>query len=170
MAFVASPGHDANCLFMIALIHVGFVGNPAAAWRYPISLGCNSSLHTLCMASVFGGCSGSNSVDGFIVKTVSEFLLRTIGMRGTCHSFAFLFYHPCNIACLVTNTIVSLALYMLISLSLKTVIYPESAILGMLRREFSVMVGTMCISLAGWQMSCGSLLMVLAAVCVVSGS
>ena len=26
-----SPGHDANCLFLMATIHCGFVGNPAAA-------------------------------------------------------------------------------------------------------------------------------------------
>jgi hypothetical protein len=59
---------------------------------------------------------------------------------------------------------------MLISSSSKTVMYPASAISGMLRREFSVMVGTMCISLAGWRMSCSSLLIVSAAVCVPSGS
>jgi hypothetical protein len=122
------------------------------------------------MALVGGGRSGRNLVGGFIVKTMSMFLLRTIGMRGMRHSFAFLSYHPRNIACLVTTTFVSLASYMLISLSSKTVMYPASAILGMLRREFLVMVGTMCISLAGWQMSCGSLLMVSAAVCVLSGS
>jgi len=26
-----SPGHDAYCLFLMAVIHCGFVGNPAAA-------------------------------------------------------------------------------------------------------------------------------------------
>jgi hypothetical protein len=122
------------------------------------------------MALVGGGCSGRNSVGGFVVKTVSVFLLRTIGMRGMRHSFAYLSYHPYNIACLFTNTFVFLALYMLISLSSKTVMYLASAILGMLRREFSVMVGTMCISLAGWGMSYGSSLMVFAAVRVPSGS
>ncbi len=107
---------------------------------------------------------------GFVVKTVSVFLLRTIGMKGMCHSFTVLSYHPHIIACPVTNTFVSLVLYMLISLSSKTVMYPASAILGMLRREFLVMVGTMCISLASWRMSCGSLLMVSPTVRVPSGS
>ncbi len=167
---MVSPGHDANCLFLIALIHVSFVGNPAAAWRYRISSGCIFSSYTLWMALVGGDCSGRNLVGGFVVKIMSMFLLRSIGMRGTHHSFAFLSYHPCNIACLITNTVVSLASYMLISLSSKTVMYLVSAILGMLRREFLVMVGTMCISLAGWWMSCGSLLMVSAAVHVPSGS
>ncbi len=32
-AFTVSPGNDAYCLFFIAAIHVGFVGNPAAACR-----------------------------------------------------------------------------------------------------------------------------------------
>jgi hypothetical protein len=26
------PGHDANCLFLIAFSHVGFVRKPVAAW------------------------------------------------------------------------------------------------------------------------------------------
>ena len=32
MASVVSPGHDANCLFFTALLQVGLVGKPAAAW------------------------------------------------------------------------------------------------------------------------------------------
>jgi hypothetical protein len=30
-ALEVSPGHDANCLFLIALYQVGLVGNPAVA-------------------------------------------------------------------------------------------------------------------------------------------
>ncbi len=89
MAFVVSPCHDANCVFLIALIHVGFVGNLAAVWRYQISSGCVFSLCTLWMALVGGGCSGKNSVGGFVAKIMSMFLLRTIVMRGMHHSFAF---------------------------------------------------------------------------------
>ncbi len=29
---VVSPGHDANCLFLMAFSHVGLVGNLAEAW------------------------------------------------------------------------------------------------------------------------------------------
>jgi hypothetical protein len=101
MAFVVSPGHDAKCLFLIALIDVGFVRNHAAAWRYQITSGCVFSSYTLWMALVGSGCSGRNLVGGFVVKTMSVFLLMAIGMRGTRHSFAFLSYHPRNIACLV---------------------------------------------------------------------
>jgi hypothetical protein len=167
---VASLGHDANCLFVIALIHVGFVGNPAAAWRYRISFGCIFSVYTLWIASLGGGCSGRNSVGGFAVKIVSVFLLSTMGTRGMRHSFACLLYHPCNIAFLVTNTVVSLASYLFISSSLYTVMYPASAILGMLRSELLVMEGMMWISFAGWRMSKGSSLMVSAAVRVPFGS
>ncbi len=66
MAFVVSLGHDANCLFVIALIHVGFVGNPAAACRYGISSGCVFSSYTLWIASLGGGCSGRNSVGALL--------------------------------------------------------------------------------------------------------
>ncbi len=107
---------------------------------------------------------------GFEVKTMSVFLLRMIGTRGTRQSFACLLYHPRNIACLVTNTFVSLASYMLTSSSSNTLMYPASAVLGMLRREFLAMDGTMGMSFAGCQMFQGNLPMVFAAVCVPSGS
>ncbi len=108
-AFVVSPGHDANCLFLIAFIHVGFVRNPAVTWRYQISSGWVLSLYTLWTASLGGDLSGKYSVGGFVVKTVSVFSFRMVGTRGTRHSFAVLSYHPCKIACHVTNPFVSLA-------------------------------------------------------------
>jgi hypothetical protein len=135
---VVSPGHDANCLFLIALIHVGFVGNPAAAWRYGISSGWVLSSYMLWTALLGGGFSGRYLVGGFVVKTVSVFSFRMVGTRGTRHSFAVLLFYPRKIACCVTNTFVTLALYILISLSSNTMIYPTSAVLGMLRREFLV--------------------------------
>ncbi len=85
-----------------------------------------------------GGLSGRYSVGGFVVKTMSVFSLRMVGTRGTRHSFAGLLFYPCKIACRITNIFVSLALYILISLSSNTMIYPTSAVLGMLRREFLV--------------------------------
>ncbi len=71
------------------------------------------------------------------------FLLRTMGTRGRHHSFACLLYHPHNIAFLVTNTFVSLASYIFISLSSNTVMYPASNVLGMLKSELLVMEGKM---------------------------
>ncbi len=167
---MVSPGHDANWLFLIALIHVGFVGNPAAAWRYQISSGWVLSLYMLWTASLGGDLSGRYSVGGFVVKTVSVFSFRTVGTKGTCYSFAVLSYQTHKIARHVTNIFVSLSLYMLISWSLNTVMYPASAVLGMLRKEFLVIDGTRWMSFAGWRMLKGSSLMESAAVRVLLGS
>ena len=52
----------------------------------------------------------------------------------------------------------------------KTVMYPAAANLGMLRREFLSMVGTMCTSFAGWRTLWCSCWISLAGVCVPSGS
>ena len=104
------------------------------------------------------------------MKTVSVFLLRMIETRGTRQSFACLLYHPRNIACLVTNTFVSLTSYMLTSSSSNTVMYLASPVLGMLRREILAVDGTMWMSFAGCWMFQGNSLMVSAAVRVPSGS
>ncbi len=40
VALTVRPGHDAYCLFFIALIHDGLVGKPAHAWRYHTNSGC----------------------------------------------------------------------------------------------------------------------------------
>ncbi len=71
---------------------------------------------------------------------------------------------------MVINIFVSLASYMLISWSSNTVIYPASAVLGMLRRELLVIDGMRWMSFTSWPMSKGSSLMESAAVCVPLGS
>ncbi len=43
-ALTVRPGHDAYCLFFIALIHDGLVGKPVHAWRYRTNSGCVLSL------------------------------------------------------------------------------------------------------------------------------
>jgi hypothetical protein len=87
-------------------------------------------------------------VGGLLTSTVSVLLFRMMGMSGMRHRFAFLSNHPLNIAACDTFNIVCCALYMymITSLSLKTVMYLPAANLAVLRRELDSMEGIMLMS------------------------
>ena len=104
-----SPGHDANCLFLIALSHVGLVGNPAAACKYRTSSGCVFSSYTLWTASAGLGRFDRNSLGGRLSNAVSVFRFRTMRTNGMRQRFVLLSRHPLRIAPLVTVMVVSLA-------------------------------------------------------------
>ncbi len=80
-----SPGHEAYCLFLMAVIHCGFVGNPAAACRYLTSSGDVFNSYTLWMASSVGGRSGRNSVGGLLTMMVSVLTFLTTFTSGIRH-------------------------------------------------------------------------------------
>ena len=64
----------------------------------------------LWIALMGDGESGKNSVGSLLTSTVSVLLLRTMGMSGIRHRFAFLSNHPLNIAALDTFNVVFCAL------------------------------------------------------------
>ncbi len=150
-ASAVSPGHDAYCLLMMALIHVGLVGYPAAAWRYRINSGRVFNSYVLCIASFGGGRFVRNSVGGLVTRTVSILTLLTMGTSGMRHMPVFVSRHPFMMASLLTKILVLCASYMSTVSLLNTVIYPASANLLVLTREFSWIPGVMCTSLAGWR-------------------
>ena len=78
-------GHIAKFPFLIALSHVVFTGNPAAACMYLTRYSKFGRSYTLCAA-------------GFIRFVVVSLFPCPFGLRAKCHSFGMFFYlHPVKI-------------------------------------------------------------------------
>ncbi len=105
-----SPGHNAYCLFLMAVIHCGFVGNPTAACRYLTSSGDVFNSQTLWMASSVGGRFDKNSVGGRLTTMVLVFTLWTASTSGIHHNLLSVSRHPRRMASFVTVMMVLLAL------------------------------------------------------------
>ena len=100
---------------------------------------------------------------GLFNRAVSVLTLDTVGSRATLHMPVLLSRHPLITAALVAVIWVLLASYILTCSWSKTVMYPASAILLVLIKEFSLMPGVIWMSLAGALTSYGSVAISVAA-------